>query len=105
MLIPGLFNIVELIGHDVSDKGLIGRVFNRGLKGQGLMGVNTGKANDWGLYNYVGNAQEWVTDGDGVRARGGTFEDAFSKCDISLEKPHDGQSDSSTGFRVLLELG
>lgn len=75
------------------------------LKGQGLMGVNTGKANDWGLYNYVGNAQEWVTSGDGVTARGGAFEDAFSKCDISLEKPHDGKADASTGFRVLLELG
>ena len=75
------------------------------LKGQGTMGVNTGKANGWGLYNYVGNVQEWVVAGDGVTARGGAFEDAFSKCDIGLEKSHDGTADGATGFRVLLELG
>ena len=74
------------------------------LKGHGTMGVNTGKANGWGLYNYVGNVQEWVRSGDGVTARGGAFEDSFSKCDISLEKPHDGQSGGATGFRVMLEL-
>ncbi len=75
------------------------------LKGQGLMGVNTGKANGWGLYNYVGNAQELVTTDGGVSARGGAFEDVFSKCEVSLEKPHDGSADNATGFRVLLELG
>ena len=69
------------------------------------MGVNTGKANGWGLYNYVGNAQEWVTNGDGVVVRGGAFEDTFSKCSISLEKPHSGAPDKSTGFRLLQELG
>lgn len=75
------------------------------LKGQSTMGVNTGKANGWGLYNYVGNAQEWVRTGAGVVARGGAFEDTFSKCAISLEKPHGGSPDAATGFRVLLELG
>ena len=75
------------------------------LKGQSTMGVNTGKANGWGLYNYVGNAQEWARSGSGVVARGGAFEDTFSKCTISLEKPHSGTPDASTGFRVLLELG
>ena len=66
---------------------------------------NTGKANGWGLYNYVGNAQEWVVDGGSVEARGGAFEDMFSKCDIALEKPHDGNADKATGFRVVLDLG
>lgn len=75
------------------------------LKGQGTMGVNTGKPNGWGLYNYVGNVQEWVLNGSGVVARGGAFEDTFSKCDISLEKAHDGSADGATGFRLLLELG
>ncbi|MBK6658042.1 MAG: protein kinase [Proteobacteria bacterium] len=75
------------------------------LKGQGTMGVNTGKANGWGLYNYVGNAQEWVVDGGSVEARGGAFEDMFSKCDIALEKPHAGNADKATGFRVVLDLG
>ena len=75
------------------------------LKGQGTMGVNTGKANGWGLYNYVGNAQEWVIDGGSVEARGGAFEDMFSKCDIALEKAHAGTADKATGFRVVLDLG
>ncbi len=74
------------------------------LKGQGTMGVNTGKANGWGLYNYVGNVQEWVSTGNGVSARGGAFQDAFSKCEIGLQKNHDGSADGATGFRVLLEL-
>jgi len=75
------------------------------LKGQSTMGVNTGKANGWGLYNYVGNAQEWARSGDGVVVRGGAFEDSFSKCNISLEKPHAGGADQATGFRLLQELG
>ncbi len=75
------------------------------LKGQSTMGVNTGKANGWGLYNYVGNAQEWARSGEGVVVRGGAFEDTFSKCSISLEKPHSGGADKATGFRLLQELG
>jgi len=75
------------------------------LKGQSTMDVTTGKANGWGLYNYVGNVQEWARTQDGVVVRGGAFEDTFSKCAISLEKPHGGAPDKSTGFRLLQELG
>ena len=75
------------------------------IKGQGTMSVNTGKANGWGLYNYVGNVQEWVDTGSGVAVRGGAYSDTFSKCDISLERTHDGNGDESTGFRLLRELG
>jgi serine/threonine protein kinase len=75
------------------------------LKGQSTMRIDTGKANGWGLYNYVGNVQEWVSAASGVVARGGAFEDTFSKCAISLEKPHGGAPDKSTGFRLLQELG
>ncbi|MFP6781571.1 MAG: SUMF1/EgtB/PvdO family nonheme iron enzyme, partial [Gammaproteobacteria bacterium] len=75
------------------------------LKGQSTIGVNTGKANGWGLYNYVGNVQEWAQSSDGVVVRGGAYEDTFSKCAISLEKPHGGTPDKSTGFRLLQELG
>ncbi|MEQ8660162.1 MAG: SUMF1/EgtB/PvdO family nonheme iron enzyme, partial [Gammaproteobacteria bacterium] len=74
------------------------------LKGQGTMGVNTGRPNGWGLYNYLGNVQEWVTGDAGVTARGGAFEDTFSKCDVALAKPHDGSADGITGFRVALDL-
>ena len=75
------------------------------LKGQSTMGVNTGKANGWGLYNYVGNVQEWVRTSAGVVVRGGAFEDTFGKCSIALEKPHAGTPDHATGFRLLQELG
>jgi formylglycine-generating enzyme required for sulfatase activity len=75
------------------------------LKGQSTMRIDTGKANGWGLYNYVGNVQEWARTPSGVVARGGAFEDTFSKCAISLEKPHGGAPDKSTGFRLLQELG
>jgi serine/threonine protein kinase len=74
------------------------------LKGQSTMRIDTGKANGWGLYNYVGNVQEWARTPSGVVARGGAFEDTFSKCAISLEKPHGGAPDKSTGFRLLQEL-
>lgn len=74
------------------------------LKGQSALGVNTGRANAWGLYNTVGNAQELVTGGQAVEARGGAFEDAFSKCKIELAKPHDGNADPTTGFRLVREL-
>ncbi|MBI4693308.1 MAG: SUMF1/EgtB/PvdO family nonheme iron enzyme [Gammaproteobacteria bacterium] len=75
------------------------------MKGQSAMDVNSGKPNGWGLYNYVGNVQEWVKSGGGVVVRGGAFEDTFSKCNINLEKPHDGKADNVTGFRLVLDLG
>ncbi len=74
------------------------------LKGQSALGVNTGKANGWGLYNYIGNVQELVTGGARIEARGGGFEDAFSKCKIELAKPHSGDADRATGFRLVREL-
>ena len=74
------------------------------VKGLGTMGVNTGRPNGWGLHNYIGNVQEWAMSGSSVVARGGAFQDTFSKCDIALEKAHSGQADGATGFRVLLEL-
>ena len=75
------------------------------MKGQSAMDVNSGKPNGWGLHNYVGNVQEWVKSGGGVVVRGGAFEDTFSKCNINLEKPHDGRADGITGFRLVLDLG
>jgi serine/threonine protein kinase len=75
------------------------------IKGQSLMDANAGKPNGWGLYNYIGNAQEWATNGTGVVARGGAFRDNFGDCSISLEKPSDGKGDDATGFRLLQEMG
>lgn len=73
------------------------------LKGTGTVSVKSGKANGWGLKNYVGNVQEMVTNESGTLAVGGAYSDAHSKCDISLQRPHNGRPDNLTGFRVLLE--
>jgi serine/threonine protein kinase len=75
------------------------------IKGTGTVSVVSGEQNGWGLKNYIGNVQEWVMDGDGVKARGGAFEDSFSSCEISLERPHSGSSDETTGFRLVLDMG
>ena len=73
------------------------------IKGTGTVSVKSGKSNGWGLKNYVGNVQEWVTDGSATTVKGGAFTDAHSKCDISLERSHDGNADETTGFRLLRE--
>lgn len=73
------------------------------IKGTGVVSVKSGKSNGWGLKNYVGNVQEWVIDGSDTTARGGAFTDAHSKCDISLERTHNGNADEATGFRLLRE--
>lgn len=73
------------------------------IKGTGVVSVKSGKSNGWGLKNYVGNVQEWVIDGNTTTARGGAFTDAHSKCDISLERSHDGNADDATGFRLIRE--
>ena len=73
------------------------------LKGTGIVSVKSGRANGWGLKNYVGNVQEWIMDDSGAMAAGGAFSDAHSKCDISLQRPHDGNADEATGFRIVLE--
>ena len=44
-----------------------------------------------------------VIDGNNTTVRGGAFIDAHSKCDLSLERSHDGNADDSTGFRLIRE--
>ena len=73
------------------------------LKGTGLISVKSGQQNGWGLKNYLGNAQELVRDGGGLKVYGGAYEDSLSACDISLARDHGGGADDITGFRVLLE--
>jgi hypothetical protein len=68
------------------------------------MDVNAGETNGWGLHHYVGNVQEWAYRDGALLARGGDFADAFSKCDIALERPHAGTADGATGFRLVMEM-
>jgi serine/threonine protein kinase len=76
---------------------------NKTLKGTGIASVKFGQANGWGLKNYIGNVQEWVEDDSGTIAAGGAYSDNCAKSDISLQRPHNGKADETTGFRLVLE--
>ena len=73
------------------------------IKGTGIVSIKSGQSNGWGLKNYIGNVQEWVIDGNNITARGGAFQDAHSKCQISFTREHSGGADDTTGFRLILE--
>ena len=75
------------------------------ISGHALVDAASGAQNGWGLANYVGNAQEWVRAAGGLKARGGTFEDPLSGCDVSISRSHSGQPDGMTGFRLVREMG
>jgi len=77
---------------------------NKQIKGNNLLDVKSGKQNEWGLKNHIGNVQELVMVNDKYVARGGAYTDSFSKCDISLKRPHSGKADSITGFRIIKVL-
>jgi serine/threonine protein kinase len=70
----------------------------------GLLPVNSGAHNGWGLYNYDGNVQEWVRGASGLEARGGDYTDSFSLCKPATARAQTGTPDPLTGFRVLREI-
>ena len=76
------------------------------VKGNSILSVKSGPSNDWGLTNFVGNAQEWVMKGGvSLYARGGSFRDSLSNCDITLIRANDGTPNGFTGIRVARDLG
>jgi len=86
------FNCRVMIGDDV-------------VKGNALLTIKSGKNNSWGLFNYIGNAQELVFDApNNLLALGGAYQDPLAQCNISFSRKHDGKPDAITGFRVLREL-
>ena len=74
------------------------------IKGLSIVVVSTGKANNWGLVNYVGNVQQFVTTGGGVAAAGGDYQDPLADCTTALVRPSSGAADPLTGFRVARDL-
>lgn len=74
------------------------------VRGVALEPVQSGAANAWGLYNPVGNAQEWALAGEGVVVRGGAYSDNLSACTPQASRPHSGAADAVTGLRVLREI-
>ena len=79
---------------------------SRGIqKGNELVSITTGKQNDWGMVNYVGNAQEIVYDkGSKLVVVGGSYNVSMDKCSTSYQETHVVNGDAYTGFRVLREL-
>ncbi|MES9882838.1 MAG: SUMF1/EgtB/PvdO family nonheme iron enzyme, partial [Sedimenticola sp.] len=74
------------------------------VKGGVPVNVNTAPQNPWGLYNYVGNVQEWISGGTGIKVIGGHFNDPADSCAITLVRNHSGGADELTGFRLLREI-
>lgn len=77
-------------------------VDSRGVRlGEKLLNTLSGKPNSWGLYNFVGNAREWVKSEEGYSAAGGAHTDPRSQCTIKSQVAHTGEADPVTGFRVV----
>lgn len=74
------------------------------IRGFGLGSVRSGRPNGWGLFNLVGNAQEWVTTAQGWGMRGGAYSDPISQCSAQLSRSSAGAADVATGFRLVREL-
>lgn len=74
------------------------------IKGGAPVNVNVAPQNSWGLFNYIGNAQEWVATGKSLGAMGGHYNDPSNKCNIKSNRNHNGKADSLTGFRLLREI-
>ncbi|MET4696846.1 protein kinase domain-containing protein [Endozoicomonas lisbonensis] len=71
-------------------------------KGLSLVKAATGKQNDNGLINHVGNVQEWVFDSNGeLVAAGGSRKDPLKRCLVTTRSKHSGQPDEYTGFRLI----
>ena len=73
--------------------------------GDSLLDANWGTMNDYGLKNYVGNAEEVVTLGPGsYEIRGGAYRDSLGLCEVGLARPHSGNASETVGFRLVREL-
>ncbi len=78
---------------------------SRGIqKGGVLVKATVGQQNEWGLINHVGNAREWVMDGGGYAAMGGSFETRMEECSVTKMENQSGAADNLTGFRVFREI-
>jgi non-specific serine/threonine protein kinase len=74
------------------------------IRGFALTSVRSGRPNSWGLFNPIGNAQEWVKTAAGWSVRGGAYTDPISECSADLARASSGAPDPTTGFRVVREV-
>ncbi len=73
-------------------------------RGLSPVAAETGQLNDFGLKNMLGNAQEWVLDGEKLSALGGSFADPIGMCVATTAREHNGEGAPDTGFRLVREL-
>jgi formylglycine-generating enzyme required for sulfatase activity len=85
-----------------SPANCVSEIDDNRVRSSTLHAILSGTPNNWGLYNYTGNAQEWVRTGNSVAVRGGAYTDNAVPCRTS--RPHSGSADPITGFRVLREM-
>jgi formylglycine-generating enzyme required for sulfatase activity len=91
-------------GSTERDYNCVVEINGQKIRGLALGSVRSGKPNGWGLFNLVGNAQEWVKTVDGWSARGGAYNDPISQCSVTAARATSGSAADNTGFRVLREL-
>ena len=76
--------------------------FGNLLKGLSLVKASSGKQNDNGIVNHVGNVQEWTFNANGeLLAAGGSRKDPLKRCLVTTQTKHSGQPDEYTGFRLI----
>jgi serine/threonine protein kinase len=74
------------------------------VKGGAPVDVNVAPQNNWGLFNFIGNVQEWVTSNSNLNALGGHYNDPANDCSVKFSRRHNGTADKVTGFRLLREI-
>ena len=89
---------------DASSVNCLVEIGGKKVRGMALEPVQSGSSNGWGLYNALGNAQEWVISGGSVLVQGGAFSDNMSSCTLDSKRPHADAGDAVTGIRVVREL-
>ena len=89
---------------DTGSPNCVIEISGKKVRGVALEPVQSGAPNSWGLYNYVGNAQEWVVSGSTVAARGGAYTDNVSQCVADASRPQSGSADEVTGLRAVREI-
>ncbi|MBO6558228.1 MAG: protein kinase [Pseudomonadales bacterium] len=88
------------------DENINCTVDSRGVRlGETLLNAISGRANTYGLYNFVGNAREWALDDENtLYAMGGAHTDPRQECTLDKRIVHEGGADSVTGFRIVREI-
>jgi formylglycine-generating enzyme required for sulfatase activity len=89
---------------DVSSVNCVVEIGGKKVRGVALEPVQSGSPNGWGLYNALGNAQEWALSGNSALVRGGAFSDNMSFCAADSKRAHADAGDAVTGLRVVREL-